>query len=186
MKVRRWGSEKVRKQYKVPFAFSYLLTFNCFFRRHVPAVTFRQFVFHGMVFQIYLVQRIGERLERLLAHLGLKLAFPHSYAVPAHARQGLLLFAVAAAVALYLRAPEGGVALRQAESGAVVPVPEASVYEYARAVFAQHQVRMAGQARTVQPVPEAAGEQIPAHNQLGPRVFRPYRGHDLAAFFFRK
>ena len=166
----------------LPFYFFTFLPFNAF-RRHVPLALFRQFVLHGMVFQVYFVQRVCERLERLLAHFGLQLAFPYGYAVPAHARQSLLFGLVAAAVALDFGTPKCGVGLRQVESGAVVSVPEASVYEYARAVFAQYKVGMAGQARAVEPVPEAAGEQVAAYNEFGPRVLRAYRGHYFAAFF---
>ena len=52
----------------------------------------------------------------------------------------------------------------------LVSVPEASVHEYARMVFAEHQVRFARQALVVQSVSESMCPQPPAHHHLRLRV----------------
>ena len=116
----------------------HLFTFLPFqrFRGHVPVVIFRHFVSYGMVLQVNAVERIGERFERLFTHGGLQLTLPYGDSVPPHARQSQLLVLVADAVTLYFGAPEVRIGLWKMESRAVMPVPEAAVYEYASAVFA--------------------------------------------------
>ena len=84
------------------------------------------------------------------------------------------------AVALYLRAPEVDVGLGEAEvAAAFVAVPEAAVDEYAGAVLAQDDVRMAGQTGVVEPVAETAGVQPPADGHLGLGVCRTDGRHVL-------
>ena len=86
--------------------------------------------------------------------------------MPAEAGEGLIVTVVALAVALYLRAPEIDVGLGEAEvAAAFVAMPEAAVDENACAVLAQDDVGMAGQARMVEPVAEAAGVQPAADSR---------------------
>lgn len=100
--------------------------------------------------------------------------------MPAEAGEGLVVTAVALAVALYLRAPEVDVGLGEAEvAAAFVAVPEAAVDEYAGAVLAQDDVGMAGQARMVEPVAEAAGVQPAPDGHLGLSVCRTDGRHVL-------
>ena len=80
--------------------------------------------------------------------------------MPAETGEGLVVAVVALAVALNLCAPEVHVGLGEAEvAAAFVAVPEAAVDEYAGAVLAKDDVGVAGQARMVEPVAEAAGVQ---------------------------
>ena len=62
-------------------------------------------------------------------------------------------------------------------------VPEASVYEDHRAVFAHNNVGMPWQSRMVQPVPEPVGKKIFAHDKLRLRALPVYGCHTTAALF---
>ena len=100
--------------------------------------------------------------------------------MPAEAGEGLVVTAVALAVALNLSAPEVDVGLGEAEvAAAFVAVPEAAVDEDAGAVLAQDDVGMAGQARMVEPVAESAGVQPAADGHLGLGVSRTDGRHVL-------
>ena len=100
--------------------------------------------------------------------------------MPAEAGEGLIVTVVALAVALYLRAPEVHVGLGEAEvAAAFVAVPEAAVDEDAGAVLAKDDVGMAGQARVVEPVAEAAGVQPAPDGHLGLGVCRTDGRHVL-------
>ena len=93
--------------------------------------------------------------------------------MPAEAGEGLVVTAVALAVALYLRAPKVHVGLGEAEvAAAFVAVPEAAVDEDAGAVLAQDDVGMAGQARVVEPIAETTGVQPAADGHLGLGISR--------------
>ena len=71
--------------------------------------------------------------------------------MPAETGKGLVVAAVALAVALNLSAPEVDVGLGEAEvAAAFVAVPEAAVDEDAGAVLAKDDVGMAGQTRVVE------------------------------------
>ena len=141
-------------------------------RRSVPDLPVRQ---------IDVIEGLLERLEGAPAESGgPEAALPDDYGVPAEAGEGLVVTAVALAVALYLRAPEVDVGLGEAEvAAAFVAVPEAAVDEDAGAVLAQDDVGMAGQARVVEPVAEAAGVQPAADGHLGLGVCRTDGRHVL-------
>lgn len=133
------------------------------------------------VSQINVIEGLLKRLEGTQADGGgLEAALPDDYRVPAEAGEGLVVTAVALAVALYLRAPEVDVGLGEAEvAAAFVAVPEAAVDEDTGAVLAKDDVGVAGQARMVEPVPEAAGVQPAADGHLGLGVSRTDGRHVL-------
>ena len=88
--------------------------------------------------------------------------------MPAHLCELSLLLAVTLFVSFYLSLPKRHVGLGQAESSTVgVPMPEAAVDEDAGAIFVEHEVGVARQARTVQPVAKASAPQVLAHDALG-------------------
>lgn len=128
-----------------------------------------------------MIEGLLKRLEGTQADGGgLEAALPDDYRVPAEAGEGLVVTAVALAVALYLRAPEVDVGLGEAEvAAAFVAVPEAAVDEDTGAVLAKDDVGVAGQARMVEPVPEAAGVQPAADGHLGLGVSRTDGRHVL-------
>lgn len=128
-----------------------------------------------------MIEGLLERLEGAPADgSGPEAALPDDYGVPAEAGEGLVVTAVALAVALYLRAPEVDVGLGEAEvAAAFVAVPEAAVDEDAGAVLAQDDVGVAGQARMVEPVAESAGVQPAADGHLGLGVSRTDGRHVL-------
>ena len=132
-----------------------------------------------------MVEGLLERLEGALADRGgLEAALPDDYGVPAEAGEGLVVTAVALAVALYLRAPEVYVGLGEAEvAAAFVAVPEAAVDEDTGAVLAQDDVGVAGQARVIEPVAEAAGVQPAADGHLGLGVSRTDGRHVLKSIY---
>ena len=101
-----------------------------------------------------MIEGLLERFEGAPAESGgPEAALPDDYGVPAEAGEGLVVTAVALAVALYLRAPEVDVGLGEAEvAAAFVAVPEAAVDEDTGAVLAKDDVGVAGQARMVEPV----------------------------------
>ena len=59
----------------------------------------------------------------------------------------------------------------------LVSVPEAPIDEYARMVFAEHQVRLARQAGMIQSVSEPMCPQPPAHHHLRLRIFASDGSH---------
>ena len=137
-----------------------------------------------MVFKINAVERVSQRLQRSLTLCGTKFTLPDGYAVPAHFGKAVLLFLVTLTVTVDFIAPKLMVVFWKVSVRAVVPVPETAVYEDAGAVFAQHDVRMTGQAGMVESVTEAARKEIFAHNDFRPRVLRADGGHYLAALIF--
>ena len=128
-----------------------------------------------------MVEGLFEGFEGALADGGgPEAALPDDYGVPAETGKGLVVAVVALAVALYLRAPEVHVGLGEAEvPAAFVAVPEATVDEDTGAVLAQDDVGVAGQARMVEPVAEAAGVQPAADGHLGLGVSRTDGRHVL-------
>ena len=105
--------------------------------------------------------------------------------MPSHSGKLVLLLNVAGPVAFNLRFPELRVCLWQhVVSAPLVSMPEASVDEDARAVFAHYDIRMTGQTRMVQPIAEATAEQEFPDRDLRFGVFSPYRCHAAVALFF--
>ena len=62
-------------------------------------------------------------------------------------------------------------------------MPEASVDEDARTVFAHYDIRPSGQTWMVQPVAETTAEQELPDRNLRLGVFSPYRSHAAVALF---
>ena len=128
-----------------------------------------------------MIEGLFKRLEGAPADGGgPEAALPNDYRMPAEAGEGLIVTVVTLAVALYLRAPEVYVGLGEAEvAAAFVAVPEAAVDEDTGAVLAKDDVGVAGQARMVEPVAEAAGVQPAADGHLGLGVSRTDGRHVL-------
>ena len=144
-----------------------------------------------------------QRRQRMVAHGRLQFTLPHRDAVPPHPCQFLLRLPVPLYVSCYLLYPISPVChrnlttfrilnivnplvIQREVSGKayIMPMPEASIHEYARPVLPQHQVRMSRQPLMIQPIPESPAPQPPAHNHLRFSVLRPYRRHILMPLFF--
>ena len=132
----------------------------------------------AQVVEVGLVQQVLQFGKCGLACLGLELTFPDDDGVPPHPLQLGATFQVTLAVTLYLLCPKLRVALRQHEVSAIlVPMPEASVYEYHRAVLAQHDVGRARQPLHVHPVAESPAMEVSPHRHLRLGVAAMYAGH---------
>ncbi len=137
------------------------------------------------VLEVDVVEGVFQRLQRLVLCFGFELAFPYGDAVPAHACQFALLFAVAGFVARYLGLPERRAAFGHDEMlAAFVSVPKASVYKNNRAVFPHYDVGVSRQPRVVQPVAVAVGKQVAPHHEFGLGAFAADGCHAAAALFF--
>ena len=105
--------------------------------------------------------------------------------MPTHLSQTFLLFLVPLLITLDFRYPEISVCLWNLTTSRVfhftqfnvMPMPEASIYKYARPVLLQYKVRMSRQPFVIQSVSESTFPQPSSHNQLRLRVFRPYCRH---------
>lgn len=121
----------------------------------------------------------------MLTYGGLQLAFPYRDAVPSHFRQTNLFVLVTLLVALNLACPELDVGSRKSEVFAtLMTMPETTVHEDYRAVFAQHYVGMSRQAWMIEPVTEATTEQKLAHQHFRSGVLAAYCRHALMSLFF--
>ena len=137
---------------------------------------------NGVVGEVDAVEGLGEGFEVLLAAVGLELTLPDGDAVPSHCGYLALFFDVALLVAVDFLLPEVGVGLGHLEVLAVVvSMPEATVDEDDCAVFAQHDVGMAGESEMVEAIAEAAGKEILAHQYLGARSLALYCSHAAMA-----
>ena len=138
-----------------------------------------------IVEQEYLVQGSIECLQGCGFVVGFQFAFPNDYCVPSKLAQLYSLLYVAFFVAIYFLFPKNGIAFWHNEiSASFVAVPEAAVDEDGGAVFAQHNVRRAGQALDIYAVAVAPCVQVMAHNQLGLRVLALDACHALVPLFF--
>ena len=104
--------------------------------------------------------------------------------MPSHGGYLSLFLYVALLVAADLLFPKVGVALWHLEVGAVVvSMPKAAVDEDDCAVFAQHDVGMAGESGMVEAKAEAAGKEILAHQNLRARSLALDCSHAAMALF---
>ena len=117
------------------------------------------------------------------AHSGWKICFgefalPDSYDIPGDGFKPLDVESVALLIVGDLRLPELHIGFRDGVLGAaLVPVPEAAVYEYDRAVFRQDYVRCAWESVDIQPVAKPRSEQQLTHFFLRLGVPRLYMRH---------
>ena len=162
-----------------------MLFFGGRFRRHGDVFGVGQVVVaHGVVGEVDAVEGLGEGLEGALAAVGLELTLPDGNAVPSHGGYLALFFDVALLVAADFLLPEVGVGLGHLEVRAVVvSMPEAAVDEDDCAVFAQHDVGMAGESGMVEAIAEAAGKEILAHQNLRARSLALDCSHAAMALF---
>ena len=110
--------------------------------------------------------------------LFIELTFPDDDGVPPHLSQLGAPLLVALLVACDFLCPEVRVALGHHEvSASLVPMPEASVYEYHRAVLAQYYVGRARQPLHVHPVAESPAMEVSPHRHLWLGVAAMYAGH---------
>ena len=135
-----------------------------------------------VVGEVDAVEGLGEGVESLLAAVGLELTLPDGNAVPSHGGYLALFFDVALLVAADFLLPEVGVGLGHLETvTVVVSVPEAAVDEDDCAVFAQHDVGMAGESGMVEAIAETTGKEILAHKYLGACSLALYSSHAAVA-----
>lgn len=118
-----------------------------FWFRSQSAVLFGKCVVpDAMVIEKNAVERKSQRLQSPFLDSRLQLAFPYCDAMPFHRGKLALVFYVTITVAFYLSFPEFSVAFwNHIISASFVSMPEASVHEDARPVFAKHDVRMTGE-----------------------------------------
>ena len=131
------------------------------------AVLFGKFVApDAMVIEKNAVERKSQRLQSPFPDSRLQLAFPYCDAMPSHRGKLALVFYVTITVAFNLRFPEFSVALwNHIISASFVSMPEATVHEDARPVFAKHDVRMTRETWMVQPIAKPTAEQeFPYHD----------------------
>ena len=162
-----------------------MLFFGGRFRRHGDVFGVGEAVVaNGVVGEVDAVEGLGEGLEGALAAVGLELTLPDGNAVPSHGGYLALFFDVALLVAADFLLPEVGVGLGHLEVRAVVvSMPEAAVDEDDCAVFAQHNVGMAGESGMVEAIAEAAGKEILAHQNLRARSLALDCSHAAMALF---
>lgn len=114
-----------------------------------------------------MVQRIDQRLQCLLALLGLELAFPNSNYIPTHLMQLLLLQPVPLTVPLDFLCPEKGVGLWHDKiTAALMTVPKAAVYKNTGSIFAENDIRFPGKTGNVESIAEAIVEKVVADKQF--------------------
>ena len=103
-----------------------------------------------------MVQRKGERLQRLLPYCRLQFTFPYHDGMPSHFSQPVQHLMVPLPVSPDLLHPEPGVRFRHHIILApLMSVPEAPVHQNTGAIFPQHDVRLARQPRMIEPIPES-------------------------------
>ena len=113
-----------------------------------------------------------------LACLGFELTFPNDDGVPPHLSQLGTTLQVALLIACDFLCPKLRIALGHHEvSASLVPMPEASVYEYHRAVLAHHDIGRARQPLHVHPVAESPAMEVSPHRHLRLGVAAVYAGH---------
>ena len=103
-----------------------------------------------------MVQRKGERLQRLLPYRRLQFTFPYHDGMPSHFSQPVQHLMVPLPVPPDLLHPEPGVRFRHHIIFApLMSVPEAPVHQNTGAIFPQHDVRLARQPRMIESIPES-------------------------------
>ena len=142
-------------------------------------------MFHAMVLQKDAMEGQCQRLQGLLPHSRFQLALPNGDAMPTHGSKLALLFDVALPVALNLVFPERGIGLGDNKiSASWMPMPKASVDKDDRTIFAQHDVRMPGQPRMIEPIAKPSAKQEFPHHHLWFGVPPMYRSHAMMPLFF--
>ena len=66
----------------------------------------------------------------------------------------------------------------------LMTMPEASIHEDARMVFAQYDVWVSRQPRVIHPVPEPSAPQVFPHHHLRLRILAPNGRHILVALLY--
>ena len=103
-----------------------------------------------------MVQRKGERLQRLLPYRRLQFTFPYHDGMPSHLSQPVQHLMVPLPVPPDLLYPEPGVRFRYHIIFApLMSVPEAPVHQNTGAIFPQHNIRFTRQPRMIEPIPES-------------------------------
>ena len=154
--------------------------------RHHFRLFFRQFISSDMmIFQIDMVQRKGERLQRLLPYRRLQFAFPYHDGMPSHFSQPVQHLMVPLPVPPDLLHPEPGVRFRHnIIFASLMSVPEAPVHQNTGAIFPQHDVRLARQPRMIEPIPESPTPQKFPDKNLRLGIPAPYCCHIVMALFY--
>ena len=163
-----------------------LITMPWFRLRHHFRHFFRQFISSDMmIFQIDMVQRKGERLQRLLPYRRLQFTFPYHDGMPSHFSQPVQHLMVPLPVPSDLLHPEPGVRFRHHIIFApLMSVPEAPVHQNTGAIFPQHDVRLARQPRVIEPIPESPTPQKFPDKNLRLGIPAPYCRHIVMALFY--
>lgn len=155
--------------------FCYLDLFAFWFRCHSVILFWKFVVPDAMVIEKNAVERKSQRLQSPFPDSRLQLAFPYCDAMPSHRGKLALVFYVTITVAFYLSFPEFSVAFwNHIISASFMSMPEASVHEDARPVFAKHDVRMTGETWMVQPIAKPSAEQEFPYHDFRFGVLSPY------------
>lgn len=110
-------------------------------------------------------------------------ALPNQAGPPACSAEFCFSPQISTHVAADLLSPEFLPGLRPVKLRAIMPVPEASVHKQNRAELRKHQIRLSGQLRIVQSIPETSPMQKLADQQLRLGVGALDRRHVAAATF---
>ena len=163
-----------------------LITMPWFRLRHHFRHFFRQFISSDMmIFQIDMVQRKGERLQRFLPYRRLQFTFPYHDGMPSHFSQPVQHLMVPLPVPPDLLHPEPGVRFRHHIIFApLMSVPEAPVHQNTGAIFPQHDVRLARQPRVIEPIPESPTPQKFPDKNLRFCIPASYCRHIVVALFY--
>ena len=177
---------ELRVHLKIPWNPSLFLSSFRLRLRHHFRLFFRQFISSDMmIFQIDMVQRKGERLQRLLPYRRLQFAFPYHDGMPSHFSQPVQHLMVPLPVPPDFIHPEPGVRFRHHIIFApLMSVPEASVHQNTGAIFPQHDVRLARQPRMIEPIPESPTPQKFSDKNLRFGIPASYCRHIVMALFY--
>ena len=107
-----------------------------------------------------MVQRKGQRLQRLLPYRRLQFTFPYHDGMPSHFSQPVQHLMVPLPVPPDLLHPEPSVRFRHHIIFApLVSMPEASIHKNAGTILPEHDVRFSRQPRMIEPIPESPSPQ---------------------------
>lgn len=105
-------------------------------------------------------------------------AFPNNRDTPAHSYERGDILRIARRVPRKLLVPERCTRLWESEVAAtLMPVPEASVYQYYDTILSKYDIGRARQGSRIQPVSKPSPKQATSHEQLWACVSRPDGRH---------
>ena len=163
----------------------FLSSFRLRLRHHFRHF-FRQFISSDMmIFQIDMVQRKGERLQRFLPYRRLQFTFPYHDGMPSHFSQPVQHLMVPLPVSPDFIHPEPGVRFRNhVILASLMSMPKAAIHQNAGTILPQHNIRFSRQPRMIEPIPESPTPQKFPDKNLRFSIPAPYCRHIIMALFY--